>query len=54
MLIVRRFFNRSGSTHCFYLFFIVSGSKRQFKCVQFVITMNIDFIVFLVPLGLGR
>ena len=34
--------------------FIVSGSKRQFKCVKFVITMNLDFIVIMVPLGPGR
>ena len=54
MLIVRRFFNLSGSKHCFYVFFIVSDSKRQFKCVKFVITMNIDFIVIMVPLGPGR
>ena len=53
-LFVCRFFNLSGSKHRFDLYVIVSGSKRQFKCVRFVITMNIDFIAIMVPVGPGR
>ena len=48
------FFQSFGATHCFYMFCIVSGSKRQFKCVKFVTAMNMNFIVIMVPLGPGR